>query len=168
MTITLSYRVRLLPVALCSSQYDPQRRYTETTECEIVQVNGKRLSDRELMTFLRLRLLVLGNFSRSVSTCSNSSLAYLKPEDHKNSFISITTTPSGLTDAQRTCLDTAIRVDQAGEVAANWIYRGQMAVLGRDREAGPVIQVRYPHNECCLSIEQVYNEGYVGPGEEAS
>jgi len=41
---------------------------------------------------------------------------------------------------ERATLNSAIRVDQAGEVAANWIYKGQMAVLGRDPTVGPVIQ----------------------------
>lgn len=42
---------------------------------------------------------------------------------------------------ERATLNSAIRVDQAGEVAANWIYKGQMAVLGRDPTVGRVIQV---------------------------
>ncbi|CAG8472021.1 1225_t:CDS:2 [Diversispora eburnea] len=33
-----------------------------------------------------------------------------------------------------------IRVDQAGEIGANWIYKGQIAVLGKDKKVGPVIQ----------------------------
>jgi len=49
-------------------------------------------------------------------------------------------TPEYLSPAQRETLTSAIRVDQAGEVAANWIYRGQMAILGKDAVAGPVIQ----------------------------
>ena len=49
-------------------------------------------------------------------------------------------TPEYLSPAQREILTSAIRVDQAGEVAANWIYRGQMAILGKDVVAGPVIQ----------------------------
>jgi ubiquinone biosynthesis monooxygenase Coq7 len=51
-----------------------------------------------------------------------------------------TESPSFLTAAQRKALDAAIRVDQAGEVAANWIYKGQLAVLGRDPTAGQLIQ----------------------------
>ena len=35
-----------------------------------------------------------------------------------------------------------LRVDHAGEVGANDIYAGQMAVLGRTKEA-PLIQVHY-------------------------
>jgi len=49
-------------------------------------------------------------------------------------------TPEQLSTAQRETLASTIRVDQAGEVAANWIYRGQMAILGKDAVAGPVIQ----------------------------
>jgi ubiquinone biosynthesis monooxygenase Coq7 len=53
-------------------------------------------------------------------------------------------TPKCLSPAQRETLASAIRVDQAGEVAANWIYRGQMAILGKDMTAGPVIQASNP------------------------
>lgn len=108
------------------------------------------------MNCFRSRLQVLGNSARSISTCSKPSLAYLKPEDHKHALTSISTTPSSLTDAQHASLDSAIRVDQAGELAANWIYRGQMAVLGRDREAGPVVQVKPSQNRVIhtlISIE---------------
>lgn len=52
-----------------------------------------------------------------------------------------TSTPS-LTHRQRAVLDSALRVDHAGEIAANYIYKGQMAVLGRDPTVGPLIQVR--------------------------
>lgn len=51
-----------------------------------------------------------------------------------------TESPNSLTAAQRNALEAAIRVDQAGEVAANWIYKGQLAVLGKDPKAGPIIQ----------------------------
>ena len=50
-------------------------------------------------------------------------------------------TPKNLTEAQREMLHAALRVDQAGEVAANWIYKGQLAVLGRDPKSGPIITV---------------------------
>jgi len=49
-------------------------------------------------------------------------------------------TPTGLSHKQRDILDRAIRVDQAGEIAANWIYKGQMVVLGKDPHVGPIIQ----------------------------
>jgi ubiquinone biosynthesis monooxygenase Coq7 len=54
---------------------------------------------------------------------------------------SVTTTPDNMSPAQRAALDSALRVDQAGEVAANWIYKGQLLVLGRDPSVGPIIQV---------------------------
>jgi len=37
-------------------------------------------------------------------------------------------------------IDKIIRVDQAGELAADRIYAGQMAILGRT-DVGPTIQV---------------------------
>ncbi|KAF8212506.1 COQ7-domain-containing protein [Mycena galopus ATCC 62051] len=52
----------------------------------------------------------------------------------------ICTTPN-ITDVQRDQLDSALRVDQAGEIAANYIYMGQMFILQRDRVLKPLIQV---------------------------
>ncbi|CCM06716.1 uncharacterized protein FIBRA_09006 [Fibroporia radiculosa] len=52
----------------------------------------------------------------------------------------VTTTPCGISQEQRHALDRALRVDQAGELAANYIYMGQAAVLGRDPTVGPLIQ----------------------------
>jgi ubiquinone biosynthesis monooxygenase Coq7 len=59
----------------------------------------------------------------------------------KSSDSSVSTTPDHLSPAQRDELESALRVDQAGEVAANYIYRGQLAVLGRDPQSGPLIKV---------------------------
>lgn len=56
-----------------------------------------------------------------------------------------TSTPQNLSSTDRAHLDAALRVDQAGEVAANYIYMGQMAVLGRDPKTGPLIQVSGHH-----------------------
>lgn len=50
-------------------------------------------------------------------------------------------TPENLTPRQRQVLSQALRVDQAGELAANTIYQGQHFVLGQDRKVGDVIQV---------------------------
>ncbi|RDB24001.1 5-demethoxyubiquinone hydroxylase, mitochondrial [Hypsizygus marmoreus] len=52
----------------------------------------------------------------------------------------VSTTPTSITAAQRNALDAALRIDQAGEIAANWIYHGQHFVLGRDPHTGPLIQ----------------------------
>ena len=51
------------------------------------------------------------------------------------------TSPFNLTRAQREALDSALRVDQAGEIAANWIYKGQMVVLGHDESLRSLIKV---------------------------
>lgn len=61
---------------------------------------------------------------------------------------SVTQTPENLTEAQREELRSALRVDQAGEVAASYIYKGQLAVFQRDPEYGPLIQV----SPTCLTL----------------
>lgn len=79
--------------------------------------------------------------------------------------VSVSGTPE-LTPTQHACLDKAIRVDQAGEIAANYIYKGQMDVLGRDRKLKPVIQVRcFTNPTTALTNVSIYS-GNVGPGEE--
>lgn len=52
-------------------------------------------------------------------------------------------TPTDLTPAQRTHLERIIRVDQAGELGANYIYMGQLAVLsrGKDQRVIDLVQV---------------------------
>ncbi|CAG8605547.1 3374_t:CDS:2 [Paraglomus brasilianum] len=45
-----------------------------------------------------------------------------------------------LTYQERKLIESMIRVDHAGELGANYIYKGQMAVLGKDKEVGHVIQ----------------------------
>ncbi|KAF9264918.1 COQ7 protein [Marasmius fiardii PR-910] len=61
--------------------------------------------------------------------------------DHSNSTsLAVTTTPSNITSNQRNELDSALRIDQAGEIAANAIYHGQHFILGRDPEVGPLIK----------------------------
>ncbi|KNE61905.1 hypothetical protein AMAG_07174 [Allomyces macrogynus ATCC 38327] len=44
-----------------------------------------------------------------------------------------------LTREQHQLLNEILRVDQAGEIGANFIYKGQMAVLGRDPKVGPLL-----------------------------
>ncbi|KAN0075230.1 Ubiquinone biosynthesis protein Coq7 [Tylopilus felleus] len=73
---------------------------------------------------------------RALST--RASAIYTDPTSAR--LPALTSTPSGLTQRQRAALDSALRVDQAGEIAANYIYKGQMAVLGRDSTVGPLIQ----------------------------
>jgi demethoxyubiquinone hydroxylase (CLK1/Coq7/Cat5 family) len=66
------------------------------------------------------------------------SSAYLDPT--RNSDASTSSTPHDLSASQRRVLEAALRVDQAGEVAANYIYAGQLAVLRRDPAAAALIQ----------------------------
>ncbi|KAF9403704.1 hypothetical protein BGZ94_004540, partial [Podila epigama] len=48
--------------------------------------------------------------------------------------------PLRLSREQRAILEEMIRIDQAGELGANWIYRGQYAVLGSDKKVGPLLE----------------------------
>ncbi len=52
----------------------------------------------------------------------------------------VSSTPDVPSD-QRNALDSALRVDQAGEIAATWIYKGQILILGRDKKLDPMLQV---------------------------
>lgn len=76
---------------------------------------------------------------RRSHSAAHPSAAYLQPAPHPNTAVN--ERPSTLTRAEQAAIDRAIRVDQAGEVAANWIYQGQLSVLGKDRHVGPIIQV---------------------------
>jgi ubiquinone biosynthesis monooxygenase Coq7 len=80
----------------------------------------------------------------SHSRCQPSA-AYF--DESKATDSSVTQTPENLTDAQREELQSALRVDQAGEVAANYIYRGQLAVFQKDPKYGPLIQVSSTHSK---------------------
>lgn len=83
------------------------------------------------------RLIRARRMTTDAKTLASS--IYFDQTQAKNPAVS--TTPTGITEGQRAALDAALRVDQAGEVAANWIYMGQMAVLGRDPETGVLLQV---------------------------
>src|SRR5271168_5389795 len=75
----------------------------------------------------------------SSSTRTRPSFVYLDPT--RSNELSFNTSPSDLTHGQREGLDSALRVDQAGEIAANWIYKGQMAVMSHDQKLCSLIQV---------------------------
>ena len=53
---------------------------------------------------------------------------------------STSSSPDDLSPSQRRVLEDALRVDQAGEVAANYIYEGQLAILRRDPVVSALIQ----------------------------
>jgi len=65
------------------------------------------------------------------------SSAYLE----KSPDVSTSSTPNDLSPSQRKLLEAALRVDQAGEVAANYIYKGQLAIFQRDPPTAALIQV---------------------------
>ena len=77
-------------------------------------------STKNYNSFCRLSTYTLSHSFRVYNTQSLNLI--LGPEDRKR-------------------LDVALRVDQAGEVAANWIYKGQMDVLGDKQPFGGIIQV---------------------------
>lgn len=54
-----------------------------------------------------------------------------------------TKTTSKLTAEQRLMLAEMLRVNHAGELGADAIYKGQYAILGRDKRVGPVVKVCY-------------------------
>ena len=67
------------------------------------------------------------------------SSAYL--DCNRGPDVSTSSTPDDLSPSQRRVLEAALRVDQAGEVAANYIYEGQLAILRRDPVSSALIQV---------------------------
>lgn len=69
------------------------------------------------------------------------SSAYLDPGTAPD--VSTASTPDHLSPSQRGLLEAALRVDQAGEVAANYIYMGQLAVLRHDPATASLIQASY-------------------------
>lgn len=79
-----------------------------------------------------------------------ASSVYMDPKKTKDPAVS--TTPRNITKEQRAALEAAIRVDQAGEVAANWIYMGQYAVLGREPKTGALLQEMWDQEKKHLSV----------------
>jgi 3-demethoxyubiquinol 3-hydroxylase len=71
------------------------------------------------------------------------SSAYFDPA--RSSDLSVSSTPADLSSSQRRLLEAALRVDQAGEVAANYIYEGQLAILRRDPMTAALIQASLWH-----------------------
>lgn len=90
------------------------------------------------------------------------SSAYI--DAHRSLGPAVTATPPDLKPQERNTLDSALRVDQAGEIAANYIYKGQLAVLGRDPKLAPLIQASCKN--VVISSSQPLLLGYVGAREE--
>ncbi|KAI0094100.1 COQ7-domain-containing protein [Irpex rosettiformis] len=89
---------------------------------------------------------------RTLSTSARNlpSAAYTSPKQPQDP--SILSTPEDITGNQKAALDAALRVDQAGEIAANYIYMGQLAVLGKDRVCGPLITEMWDQEKKHLDV----------------
>lgn len=85
---------------------------------------------------LQSRLPRLRSFIHTRSSVPSS--AYL--DRTRRPDVSTSNTPADLSPSQRRALEAALRVDQAGEVAANYIYEGQLTILRRDPLASSLIQ----------------------------
>ncbi|KAG8715117.1 hypothetical protein FRC11_005643 [Ceratobasidium sp. 423] len=92
------------------------------------------------------------NYARFHSTSANPNLASSAYVGAQAPSPATHETPSDLTRPQREGLEAALRVDQAGEVAANYIYMGQMAVLGSDPKVGGLIQNMWDQEKRHLSV----------------
>ncbi|KAF8321824.1 COQ7-domain-containing protein [Clavulina sp. PMI_390] len=69
-----------------------------------------------------------------------------------------------LSPREKQALDAAIRVDHAGEIAANWIYRGQLAVFQRDPAMAPLIQKMWDGEKKHLQVmEKLVHQHRVAP-----
>lgn len=98
--------------------------------------------------------LTRSSLARFHSTSANPSLASSAYVEQETPSPATHETPSDLTRPEREGLEAALRVDQAGEVAANYIYMGQMAVLGKDPRLRNLIQVREPGS--CSEIPKTH------------
>lgn len=56
-----------------------------------------------------------------------------------------------LTPEELEFIKPMIRVDQAGEIGANYIYMGQMAVLGKDKNLRPILQEMWDQEKVHLA-----------------
>ncbi|KAF7322762.1 5-demethoxyubiquinone hydroxylase, mitochondrial [Mycena chlorophos] len=86
---------------------------------------------------------------RVAASRAQPSAAYLKKANA--ALPAVSTTPH-ISDAQRQQLDSALRVDQAGEIAANYIYMGQMFVLRRDPAMKPLVQEMWEQEKKHLEV----------------
>jgi 3-demethoxyubiquinol 3-hydroxylase len=87
--------------------------------------------------------------TRLLRLITTASAAYIRPSSPPDPATQVT---PDLDPKQRAQLDAAIRVDQAGEVAANWIYAGQMAVLGHRRDLRPLLQDMWDQEKKHLTV----------------
>ncbi|KAI9251554.1 ubiquinone biosynthesis protein Coq7 [Sporodiniella umbellata] len=86
-----------------------------------------------------------------------------RPLGHKARFLS-TVTSRTLTNEEKELITPMIRVDQAGEVGAYYIYKGQIAVLGKDKKLQPILQEMWDQEKVHLErFNQLVGEHRVRP-----
>jgi hypothetical protein len=109
------------------------------------------------MSTLRLHLNLPSYFVRARTIAARNRVV----------FVRLNTTKTGWSArySKETNLDDILRVDHAGEVAANYIYKGQMSVLGND-SCRAVLQVGLAVIPCG-SHNLKFDVGDVGSGETA-
>jgi len=101
-------------------------------------------AQRSMLSRLASRQTLYRSFATIPKHAPSS--AYI--DAHRSLGPAVTATPPDLKPQERNTLDSALRVDQAGEIAANYIYKGQLAVLGRDPKLAPLIQASCKYL-CC-------------------
>lgn len=75
-----------------------------------------------------------------------------------------TVTERQLTKEEKELITPMIRVDQAGEVGAYYIYKGQIAVLGQDKNLKPILQEMWDQEKLHLErFNQLVGEHRVRP-----
>lgn len=75
-----------------------------------------------------------------------------------------TVTERQLTKEEKELITPMIRVDQAGEVGAYYIYKGQIAVLGQDKNLKPILQEMWDQEKLHLErFDQLVGEHRVRP-----
>ncbi|KAK3810524.1 MAG: ubiquinone metabolism-related protein [Linnemannia elongata] len=133
----------------------------------VLQNSLKRTTASLLLTQSRLVSATATTTTRALSTtapirhATTSTSPPSASSDNHNSTSSIDSTsstdsapvpPLKLSKEQRELLEEMIRVDQAGELGANWIYRGQYAVLGSDKKVGPLLQHMWDQEKHHLKV----------------
>ncbi|KAF9928258.1 ubiquinone biosynthesis monooxygenase Coq7 [Linnemannia zychae] len=112
-----------------------------------LQSSVKRIAASLLLTRSRLA----STRTLSTSTCTRQATTPSSNSD-SDSTSSQPVPPLRLSKEQRELLEEMIRIDQAGELGANWIYRGQYAVLGSDKKVGPLLQHMWDQEKHHLKV----------------
>ena len=121
-----------------------------------------RFFRQETLTMSARLVVSLRPLTRGLTTSPSKAYTDNLREDDP----AVRSTPGDLTPAERVMVERALRVDQAGEIAANYIYKGQMTVLSGDPRVANLIRV------CSIDVSQFHSiripnlPGHVGAREE--